>query len=291
MITQTKDDGLKGFLDSIYVPSRLEITPGAVRQIEVAIRQIEQFAGRPLSVYDLTEDLLRRFLAEFRGSHAAATTNSRRRDLLALWRCAFDEGIIDRPPRRGKIRRAKDAARIPEAWSPPQVASILEACRSDALPVGGLSGPAWWRSILLVLYDTGARLGECLAVESADLSITDCWVVFRTTKTRRERWAAIHEETARACEAIYNNRRPLVWPLGITRQQLDRRFRKILDRAGLPYRPGVLFRRLRQTSGTLIEANGGDGARHLGNGRAVFERHYRDPRFMPNQLGLLPRPK
>lgn len=289
MITATVP--LSEFLTKVYVPSRLELSDGAVKQIAVALRQFEAWAGRPLEVFDFSEDLVRRFLSDFRRTHAGATTNSRRRDLLAVWQCAYDEDYIDRPPRRGKIRRAKEQPTIPEAWTPAQVASILESSQEDRTPIGGISAPAWLRSLLLLLYDTGARLGEALAVESADLSLAECWVIFRSTKTGRERWAAIHEETAAACRAIYEPDRPLVWPLGITRQQLDRRFRKILKRAGVRYRPGVLFRTMRRSSGTLIEAAGGDGAKHLGNTRAVFERHYRDPRFLPNQLGLLPRPQ
>jgi integrase len=268
----------------------LEISAGAIRQIETAIRQIERFEGRPLSVYDLDEDLLRRFLADFRATHSPATTNSRRRDLLALWQCAFDESVIDRPPRRKKVRRAKDRPRIPEAWTPEQVAAILKASQADVIPIGGLPAPAWWRSLILTLYDTGGRLGEVLAVESADLDVESRRVILRRTKTGRERFALIHQDTAEAIRVIYDPSRLLVWPVHFTRAGLDRRFRRILARAGIPYRPGVLFRTFRRTSGTLVEAAGGDGAKHLGNTRQVFERHYKDPRFFGSDLERLPRP-
>jgi site-specific recombinase XerD len=192
---------LADFLRRLYVPSRLEISAGAIRQIETAIRQIERFEGRPLSVYDLDEDLLRRFLADFRRDHSPATTNSRRRDLLALWQCAYDEAVIDRPPRRKKVRRAKDRPRIPEAWTPEQVAAILKASQAD---------------------------------ESADLDVESRRVILRRTKTGRERFALIHQDTAEAIRVIYDPSRLLVWPVHFTRAGLDRRFRRILARAGIP---------------------------------------------------------
>jgi integrase len=282
---------LHTFLASVYVPSRLEISPQAVRQIEVAIRQVERFAGRTLSVHDLDEDLLRRFLADFRQSHAPSTTNARRRDLLAIWQCAWDEGLVDRPPRRKRVRRAKDHPRVPEAWTKQQVAAILEASAGDRWPIGGLPAPAWWLSFLSILYDCGARVGEALAVRPLDLSIESRWVIFRATKTGRERFAPLHPDTADACRLVWDDGREFVWPLDITRKALDDRFKKILRRAGVPYRPGRLFRLMRITSGSLIEAAGGDGSKHLGNGRQVFLKHYLDPRVMPSQLDLLPRPK
>jgi hypothetical protein len=40
---------------------------------------------------------------------------------------------------------------------------------------------------------------------------------------------------------------------------------------------------------TLSEAAGGDGARHLGHSRKVFEKHYRDVRLVgASQLDKLP---
>jgi hypothetical protein len=72
---------------------------------------------------------------------------------------------------------------------------------------------------------------------------------------------------------------------------LGERFKRILKRAGIAPTPGRLFRLFRVTSGSMVEANGGDGSRHLGNGRVVFLRHYCDPRILPGQIDLLPRPK
>ena len=48
--------------------------------------------------------------------------------------------------------------------------------------------------------------------------------------------------------------------------------------------------KLRKTAGTLVEMNGGDGSRLIGNKRANFIKHYLDPRFGSGQLQFLPPP-
>ncbi len=286
-------DSLTHFLHSVYIPSRLELSASAIEQIDIAVRLFESWAGRPLSVHDLSEDLLRRFLTDYRRSHAAATTNSKRGHLLALWQCAFDEGLLDRPPRRAKIRRAKASPAIPEAWTPEEVGRILEAAAEQPGEMAGLPAADWWRSILLVLYDSGERRGAALKTASSDLSPENGRVIFRETKTGRPRYCALHPDTAEACRQIHDPGRPLMWPWGLSISYLDKRFKRLLERAGVSYGRGRggCWHKLRRTSGTLVEANGGDGAKHLGNSRQVFEKHYRDPRFFSSDLDRLPRPE
>ena len=84
-----------------------------------------------------------------------------------------------------------------------------------------------------------------------------------------------------------------MWPWVATLNYLDKIFKRILKRAGVTYgyRHGGLFHKLRRTSGTLVEAGGEDGSRHIGNTRGVFEARYCDPRFMDRRsLEVLPRP-
>ena len=87
--------------------------------------------------------------------------------------------------------------------------------------------------------------------------------------------------------------RVLVYPWPWRRAALYRRMSGICRRANVRYGRGAggLYGKLRKTSGTLIESAGGDGARHLGNTREVFEKFYYDARFAPSQIDLLPRPK
>jgi integrase len=288
------NQSLATFLASVYVPSRLDLSDGAIEQMRITIRLLERWAGRSLSVYDLTEDLVRRFLTDYCRHHAPATVNSKRCQILALWQLAYDEEILERPPRRKRIRRATDAPAVPESWTPKEVGRILESSEQDRNGIDGIPAGDWWRSLLLVLYDSGERRGAAVnGVEPDDLSLDGGWVVFRRTKTRRPRWSQLHPDTVEACRVVYDAERQFVWPWPFSREALEKRFRAILKRAGVRYGRGKggLFHKLRRTSGTLVEAAGGDGAKHLGNTRSLFERHYCDPRFLPSQLERLPRPE
>ena len=282
---------LSDYLVRVYVPSRLELSPGAVRQIQVAVTQLERFAGRPLLPADLDEDLVRRFLADFRQSHAAATTNSRRRDVLAIWQSGFDEGWCDQPPRRKRVPTATANGDLPRAWSVEEVGRILAAAAQDRWPIAGLPARDWWLSFLLVLYDSGERKGAALSVSPRDIDYDHSCILFRRTKTGRQRWCHLHPDTLAACKRLHDPMRPRLWPWPFTTNALDKRLKRILQRAQVWHPPGRLFRLFRVTSGTLVEQSGGPGDKHLGNSREVFEQHYCDRRFVPDTLQYLPRPQ
>jgi integrase len=287
---------LNDFLHTVYVPSRLELSREAIHQMTVTIRVTERWANRALSIHELDETLVRAFLVDYRREHAAATTNSKRCHLLALWQCAFDEDVVSLPPRRRKIRRAKPRPQIPEAWQVSEVARVIAEAKRDTRPIADLPAGLWWESLLLVLFDTGERRGAALAASIEDLKLPHGGIVFRHTKTRRPRWCLLHADTLDRCRRLVRlqSSRQIIWPWPYSREMLEHRFRKILARAGVSYGRGKggLFHKLRRTSGSLVEAAGGDGSRHLGNTRAVFEQSYRDPRICRgSQLDRLPRPK
>lgn len=294
MICPTKqpDPRLTQFLRDVYVSARLGISPSAAEQIGYAIRSLERWHGDPLRISQLSEPLLRGFLSDYCREHSASTANSKRGHLLALWQCAWEEGYRDQPPRRSKVRVLRTERAVPEAWTPAEVARILVTCNGEQGRLDGILAACWWRSLLLVAYDTGERRGALLKTMLADLDCDRAVVLFRATKTRQHRLCALSPDTVEACRRILAPQRPLLWPWPHHRSYLDKSLRRILRRAGVPYgrdRGGV-WHKFRRTSGSLVEAAGGDGAKHLGNTRAVFEQSYRDPRFFHSSVELLPRP-
>jgi len=276
---------LAEFLGQTYRMARPNCSDGQADQIGYAITAIERWHGGTLRVADLSEPLLRGFLAAYSRTVSPATANSKRGHLLALWQCAWEEGLLAEPPRRAKVQRITEPQRVPEAWTPAEMARILAAC-------DGTDRSAWWRSILLTAYDTGERRGALLAVSPADVDCDHQWIVFRATKTKRQRWAQLSQQAADAVAAILNPTSDRVWLWHGHLRECDRELSRILERAGVRYGrdAGGVWHKFRRTSGTLVEQAGGDGARHLGNSRAVFERCYRDPRFFHSSVDLLPRP-
>jgi integrase len=285
---------LGDFLESVYLPTRIQLSADRLRHLAGTIVQLEQFAGRRIFVKDFSEVLIRDYLTWLRSTgRAAETVNSRRADLLALWRCAWDEELVPDPPRSRKVRRLTSPRRIPEAWSSGQVRAILNACSQAPGRICGIPASLWWRSLIGVAYDTGERRGAILATPTKDLLLDHSAVVFRQTKTGAERFCRLDSSTVEFCRAIYDPCRPLMWPWHGEIDSLNDRLETILKRAGVPWgrNRGGVFSKFRKTSGTLVEANGGRGNEHIGNTRKVFEAHYLDPRFLDrSQLDKLPRP-
>lgn len=283
---------LQDFLHRVYFPSRLGLSESTAYQLTLTVRILERWAGRPVEVEALTETMLRDFLADFAGDRAGATINTVRHRLLALWRQAWQEELLPSPPRTKLIPKARDSPAIPEAWTAAEVGRILTAANRLRGTIAGIPRAAWWLSILSTAYDTGERRGALLAVAPADVGLEAGRIIFRKTKTGRLRVCSLHPDTLAAIRVIYNPAAELLWPWPHSRPNLSARFRTILSNAGVAHGRGRggLFHKLRRTSGTLVEVSGGDGSRHLGNTRRVFEQSYLDPRFLPDQLGLLPRP-
>ncbi len=288
---------LQTFLDTIYRQCRLGIDESSIYQMRIAVRLLERWRNQTLTTHDLTPQLLRAFLADYAASgRAAATVNGKRRFLLALWKCACDEGHCQPDCRQsdlGRVPRMSEPFRVPEAWHPDEFSRIIAQSRAEAGMVGELPANRWWPSLLLAEYYSGERIGAMLAIPMENVLISDRGMIVpaECRKNNRERWCALGDSAIAAIAAILEPQRHLMWPWPMSREWLETRFKRILKRAGVRYgrKRGGLFNKIRRTSGSLIDAAGGDGSRHIGNGRAVFERHYRDPRIADrSQANLLP---
>jgi hypothetical protein len=133
-LARDKNPALSGFLDSVYVPSRVDISTGAVEQIRYAITAIERWHGGPVKIRQLSEPFVRGFLASYATEVSSGTVNSKRGHLLALWQCAWEEGYLSQPPKRTQVRRARCRPRVPEAWTADEMRAILAACAASDRP-------------------------------------------------------------------------------------------------------------------------------------------------------------
>ena len=107
------------YLTGYYLPTR-PLADGSAKQLAVA-------AGLcTVPLVEITERQLAERLKAHARTHAAATTNSRRRALLTLWRAAADDGLTS-PPRARLIPTQPEPRRTPQAWRASEVSRILEA--------------------------------------------------------------------------------------------------------------------------------------------------------------------
>jgi integrase len=293
----------------LYEQHHPDSKPGSCNQMDMTVRRFERWAGRTLMLKDLTDSFVLGWMKSMLdGGSRPATVNGKRAMILALWRFARKHRLCKRGPH--DCPKVKDLPRMPEAWTVEEVGRVLQVARGiDADPPwkyrrkskgpnvpDGISEAAWWESLFLVCYDTGQRIGAILQLRPQDIDLDRGLIVFPADvqKTGRPKLCRIHAETVAACRKIWDSQRRLMFPWEKTRNWLNRAASHIMEKAAIRFGrdKGGIFHKFRRTAGTLIEANGGDGARFIGNTRGVFERHYHDPRADTGAvLSLLPRPQ
>jgi len=121
-----------------------------------------------LTLPDISEDLIRSFLASF---HTRLEKSSRARKLSTLrsfYRFLNDHEIVEMNPARF-ISYPKIKARIPSFLGVDEVFHFLESLQKNAAPPGS----TWrrWRnwSLFECLYSTGIRVGELTGLDEADV--------------------------------------------------------------------------------------------------------------------------
>lgn len=283
---------LKELLNTQYLHAHIGLGKESQRQMGICVTVFSRWLGHEAELSDLTDQSLRAFLSDYSKTAAPSTVNSKRRQLLALWRFAWEESLVRDIYR--KVRRMSESIDPPEAWTLPEVEVLIRTASRRKGRVAALPAGAWWASILSVAYETGQRISAILAVRIMDVNWPRSMVLFRSgsDKTNRGHVLPISPPTMFLIARIFEGDRELLWPWPMSREWLDKSFRQIAEEAGLDCGRGRggLFHKLRRTSGSLVEASGGDGARHLGNTRAVFEKHYRDPRICDgSEFKFLPR--
>lgn len=288
---------LSEFLRETYVPARLDLKPASVEQLAVTIRLLDRHLGRPTKVAELSTQLIRNFLSVYRNQVAPATVNDKRRHLMALWRCAHDEGYCPNFP--GKIATMKEPQRLPEAWTIAEVERLLVACQALPGYMGNIPRRRWWLACLLAVYDTAGRIGSVRSVLTTDFSFAERYFVVRHTadKTQRDRIYWLSDQAVTAISAIYDPQQMRLFPWPYCRQYLWRFFRRqIVERAGLqaPTRGMGLFHKLRRTTLSYCAAHDMALAQQQAghSDPRLTQRRYVDPRIARTRsaVDVLPRP-
>jgi integrase len=106
---------------------------------------------------------------------APVTRGNIRRELLTLWRYAYEQGYSDQPPHR--VLRVKSPRRPPEAWSAAELNDLLDAAEQDTRGVYVLRPGLRWNEVLPawigVGYDSGLRFTDLLMLRDWHF-VSDC---------------------------------------------------------------------------------------------------------------------
>ncbi len=266
---------------------RLQLVDAAEASAEkykCVINRFSWYLASEATLENLTDDTLQEFFAWLKAAgRSNATINGYRACLLALWRHAWRKRMLDELPH--DVPKLREPKRLPKAWSLTEFERILTAAGKQPGEVAGISSSQWWRSLLLVAFDTGLRISALLQTRVADLDV-EAGVLFIAAEHQKQdadQVFALHADTRSliALTAPFDREWLFPWPHGM--RELRECYREILKTSGLPHGKKDLFHKLRRTSGTYL-ARATDAATaqsHLGHSSmAVTARSYLDPRML-----------
>jgi len=137
---------------------------------------------------------------------------------------------------------------IPYIYSKEQIDAILKACDELRITVANSHSCLFCMPTLLrLLYSTGIRIGEALALENGDVNLEDNYLIVRGSKNGKERIIPISDSLSLVCkEYIWHKERlPIAQNTSVyffiradgmkCGQGVNKWFRKCLDAVGILY--------------------------------------------------------
>lgn len=194
-LTRTSEMTLHDLLDR-YLCS-VEASPRYIESLRRTVRKAE-FSGL-LDVRQLSPDPVNKFLASLPLSQT--TRHNIRRELLTLWRWAYDAGMTEVPPLR--VRRIAPRRTPPQTWTLVTMEKMWELAERDEAPVSRRVSvrrcdvlPAW----LGVGYDSGLRFSDVHGLTANDFR-NGC-VCVTAQKTGKPLVRKLSPATMRAVERL-----------------------------------------------------------------------------------------
>lgn len=280
------DITLMEFFLTVYWPLRLQprctgsSSGNTKRLYQYSIRLLEETIGRFPRLSDLENDLLiakhlTRLQKLERSPYSIAKERSQ---LLAIANLAKKRGYIDCA---FEVVAPVLPRRAPRAWLPDEIYRLMAAIDRAEGEFAGVPKKRWWKALHLVLWDTGGRISELLAIEWD--WIEGRWLSIPASARKGKRGDMSYHLRPETVEAIEDIRAPcrvrvFAWPYAIT--SLYYNYAKLLRSAGLEDDQGK-FHRMRKTVASHYKAAGHDPQRLLDHADARTTAKYIDPRIAP----------
>lgn len=281
---------LRAFWLQEYLPLRPDLSRGYGEQVRAALNNFRRFLGdREATLRDLTDRTVAGLSAwMLQAGRTPQTVNGQVGVILALWRAAYQEHLIDEPPRLRPLRRLR---REPDAWTATELSEVFRSAAAEPGRLLWWSAADWWSALLRVGFYTALRRRSLLALRLADVDLETGWIEARpeVMKNRQGKRLRLGPDAVAAVRRIWAPAdRELLFPVPWRdRRVVDRRFAAILDRVGLLDRRRRksmgLFHKLRRTAATLVASKAGVSAASslLGHEGHYVTKRYIDPRQMP----------
>jgi len=167
----------------LHLERERNASPNTVRAYGEDLAQFASYLrrelGRPARPADVTHLLVRGFLAELHQRGLSKASSARKlAGLRSFFRYLCREGRLEHNPARA-LSTPRQPKRIPEVLDEAQAAALVELPGAGTAAVRG-------RAILELLYGTGIRCAEAMALDVAELDL-DARMVRVLGKGRKER--------------------------------------------------------------------------------------------------------
>lgn len=174
---------------------------------------------------------------------------------------------------------------IPQAWQADEIQRLFAAADRAVGAYAGVSCAQWWKMLLLILWDTGERIGAIRDLAWSHVDLRRGWLhvpaKFRKGGREDKVYRLASETLSILRESKKSKPRDLLFPWPYSDTYLWRMFGKLLKSAGLESGARDKFHRLRRSVASHYEAAGGDATELLGHSeRKVTTKHYLDPRIV-----------
>ena len=259
-------------------------------QYKISLSRFSKFLQRRPVAADLTDinvaGLMQSLLDKGR---SPATCNKARDHLTALWRFASRHRIVDTWP---EVQPLPEPERIPVAWTIDELNLLLDYIATLDGMISGTPASDWWTALILVLWDTGERIGAVLKLRWCDVRLASGTLIFRaeTRKGRtRDKMHALHPDTVVRLRRLAHH--PVVFKWDRSYTLIWTHFGRMLERAGLPADRKSKFHRIRKTAASYYKRAGGNPTELLDHSSAKTTAAYLDPTIIGHQAAheLLPR--
>jgi len=298
------------FLDEHYVPVCLaNASPGCIAHYRIVVKRWRLLTGDP-PLTDITVGLLAKFrdsLAVSRGLKphrrmSPTTVHTMLRVLQTLldkagephYRNRDAVAIIKGPV--PWIRPPRAEARPVRVVTPEELDAVYQAAVAMEVPrIAGFKPPAWWRALLVLVYNSGLRRRTLFSIRMEWIDWASRRISIPPQSMKSHRWHAVHlnETTFRHLLAIRTERELLFeWPLKY--RETFSYWHKLLCAAGIPPERHFGMHDLRKTHATLLWGDNPQAAQlSLGHTASdVTIRHYvQADGIVAKALDALPQPK
>lgn len=239
-------------------------------------RSFEKWLGRPGTLADLTDANVNGLLVALqKRGLSPKTVRNERVNLLALWRSAALDQLIEAGPRN--VRRIAVPVRAPESWNEHELAILLNvaAVMSGKIRRWHITFAEYFSAYVRCNYDSGLRLRDMHELRREQIG-EDGMIVCTQAKTGWPITVRLRPETIEAIDRVAHPTRPAIFGGVLAKRAFHTGFQRLVKLAGLE---GTTHKLRRTGASLLARSQPGVVRYHLGHrSDAMAARYYIDPK-------------